>query len=591
MTVVDTIAPVTTHDVGKPRVGTDPTFVTPRSKVNLKVEDAVSGKNYTEYKVDDGDWMEYSSSIMIEENGDHNITFRSVDRAGNVEDMQVLWVFVDGDAPVTILQADGLFTDGNVAYVKSSSSIELDVSDYGSGIDITKYCLDSGMYAEYNYPFKITEEGKHSLEYYSTDKLGQRESPNIIELWVDDTPPSTAHDAPLMGQNQDFTVELVPSDSGSGVNITMFRVKPPGGGSGDWGLWTEGTLVDFEVEEDHSKDGVYTIEFYSLDNVGNEEPHKLVDVIVDTIAEVTVNIQNGTVYDMKFLEVKGEVEPGSIVTINGREVVVGDNGHFSENITMTKGENAILIEVEDPVGNTATEDRTVVFKPPVTDVESYWWLWILIVVIIIAVVAVVVVRVKKKKRVEPETVAPPTAAPAETYPAAQPAAAQGYPEQPYAQTTGYGAYESPPPPPPVATPVATPVQPPDHGARPLPPPPPSDYYQEPSPGEADQYHEPGFSAEAQLEPAGLPPPPPPQVSRPLPPPPPVASAEPVSVDRDEAKQIIDAARLELEEYGEGGIRFTKAKNNIRIAESFFKKGKFQKSMMYAEKAMRIIRED
>ena len=193
---------------------------------------------------------------------------------------------------------------------------------------------------------------------------------------------------------------------------------------------------------------------------------------------------------------------------------------------------------------------------------------------------------------EPETVPPPVAAPADTYPAAQPAAVQGYPDQPSAPTPGYGAYETPPPPP-VATPVATPVQPHEHGATPLPPPPPSDYYQEPSYGAAEQHHEPGFSAEAQLDSAGLPPPPPPQVSRPLPPPPPppVASAEAVSVDRDEAKQVIDTARLELEEYGDSGIRFTKAKNNLRIAESFFKKGKFQKSMMYAEKAMRIIREE
>ena len=55
--------------------------------------DSGSGVNYTEYMVDGGTWARYAASFTLSE-GDHNITYRSVDNLGNLENEKYLNVTV-----------------------------------------------------------------------------------------------------------------------------------------------------------------------------------------------------------------------------------------------------------------------------------------------------------------------------------------------------------------------------------------------------------------------------------------------------------------------------------------------------------------
>jgi uncharacterized membrane protein len=51
----------------------------------LTATDDMSGVNYTMYKVDEGAWTLYSAPFIVSGNGDHVISFYSVDGAGNIE--------------------------------------------------------------------------------------------------------------------------------------------------------------------------------------------------------------------------------------------------------------------------------------------------------------------------------------------------------------------------------------------------------------------------------------------------------------------------------------------------------------------------
>jgi hypothetical protein len=360
------------------------------------------------------------------------------------------------------------------------------------------------------------------------DELRQTETVQVIDLFVDDTPPNTAYDAPPDPMNSDFAVELIPSDQGAGPNTTYYKVVMKGNVTGNE-KWIEGTIVSFEAPEDHGRDGTYQVEYYTTDNVGNQELPKKLEVVVDTIAEIEVDTEEGLVWDKKVLNIKGQTEPDSVLTINGNIVIVSDDGSFSHNITLKTGKNAILIEVEDPVGNTAILNREVVFDPPVTDIENFWWLWMIIVIVIIVAVVGVIVVAKRRRTTKAEV--PPPAEP-EPVPMAQPPPAEPSP------------YESLPPPPP-----------PSHYTQPQQPPPP--------------------------QPIAPSPPPPP------PPPPPVAAVSSSSVEArvrnklNEAKAILDAGPQD-------GVRYTKAKNSIRLAEVFISKGSYDKAMSYVNKALNLL---
>ena len=72
-----------------------------------------------------------------------------------------------------------------------------------------------------------------------------------------------------------MTVTLSPGDgSGSGVASTSYRV--------DGGGWQSGTSVVVAAPADHSNDGAHTIDYYSVDNVGNTEAVRHATVTIDT---------------------------------------------------------------------------------------------------------------------------------------------------------------------------------------------------------------------------------------------------------------------------------------------------------------------
>ncbi|MEO3814203.1 ThuA domain-containing protein [Sphaerisporangium sp. B11E5] len=83
----DTTAPVTTA-VTDPASGP---FTGP-VKVTLTAADEAngSGVDRTEYKLDSGDWTAYTAPVEISGDGEHTFSYRSADKAGNVEEAKVL---------------------------------------------------------------------------------------------------------------------------------------------------------------------------------------------------------------------------------------------------------------------------------------------------------------------------------------------------------------------------------------------------------------------------------------------------------------------------------------------------------------------
>jgi len=53
-----------------------------------------SGVNYTQYSIDSSSWMNYSGPFTLNTYGNHNITYRSVDNLGNMENERILLVVI-----------------------------------------------------------------------------------------------------------------------------------------------------------------------------------------------------------------------------------------------------------------------------------------------------------------------------------------------------------------------------------------------------------------------------------------------------------------------------------------------------------------
>lgn len=307
--VVDNTPPVTTASVADPQyVATDDMlFVTGASSVNLSSTDNLSGVFRTEYRFDEGDWTGYTAAIGLSGLGDglHQISYRSTDRLGNRGGDQQLLLTVDNTPPETRITADGpryLDADEQL-FVTGATNFVLVATDNHVGVANMEYRVDTGEWTVYA-PFSITAEGEHSIEYRSSDQLGNLESVKRLMVTVDNTAPvSRVHTGEPQYQASDssvyvtsetpFTLEAL--DALSGVSAVEFRID-----EGEWSPY-----VPFALDGE----GGHVIGFRSIDNLGNVEEAKTLTVIVDTTPpETAISFNQQSYLDGETIYISGKTD-------------------------------------------------------------------------------------------------------------------------------------------------------------------------------------------------------------------------------------------------------------------------------------------
>jgi hypothetical protein len=102
----------------------------------------------------------------------------------------------DAAAPITTAQLSPPPVNGWY----SNPTVTLDATDgTGAGIFSTEYRLDGGAWQTYTAPFHVTGDGRHTLEFRSTDEGGNVETPGSLAFQNDGTKPSIAIRVPADG--------------------------------------------------------------------------------------------------------------------------------------------------------------------------------------------------------------------------------------------------------------------------------------------------------------------------------------------------------------------------------------------------------
>jgi hypothetical protein len=97
---------------------------------------------------------------------------------------EFIWKYHNPDTvpPVTTCTLNGDM-NGNV-YV-SNVTVTLTAIDNGSGVEYTKYKLDTGVWTTYTAPFIVSEDGNHTLSFYSVDKNGNVEQEQQVDFMIE----------------------------------------------------------------------------------------------------------------------------------------------------------------------------------------------------------------------------------------------------------------------------------------------------------------------------------------------------------------------------------------------------------------------
>jgi hypothetical protein len=206
------------------------------------------------------------------------------DRAGNSETATVATRRVDNTKPTAGLTDPGANLRSTVTLTGTATdagsgvaSVAFERSAAGSGGPWTAIGTDTDGADGWSASFDTAAagDGLYDLRVVVTDRAGNSETATVATRRVDNTAPTTGHDAPGGPAASDVTVTLTPNDSGSGASATQHRV--------DGGPWQSGTSVLIPAPSDHSNDGSHTIEFYSTDAAGNVEGIQSATVVIDTL--------------------------------------------------------------------------------------------------------------------------------------------------------------------------------------------------------------------------------------------------------------------------------------------------------------------
>lgn len=169
-----------TIDTGKPEV----TIIEPDSELEIlnmrnvsirwNASDNGTGVKLFRCSVDGVEWREFDGDIFettVENlsDGFHNVSIKAFDKAMNWN-ASTRTVLIDTEAPISTVT---ILDDG---------AVNISSKDITTGVLRTFYRIDNGTWMNYSAPIRITEEGRHSIDYYSIDNAGNIE--NVQTVWV-----------------------------------------------------------------------------------------------------------------------------------------------------------------------------------------------------------------------------------------------------------------------------------------------------------------------------------------------------------------------------------------------------------------------
>lgn len=152
-------------------------------QVTFTGSDALSGLAGFAQQTTAATWVESPALTTLATTGNHALTWRAVDNAGNVSAAQQTTVQVDLTPPTTTVMLDALAVNG---WYTRPVTVTLNAVDVGAGVFQTQYRLNGEAgWRSYSGPFLINQTGSQTVVYQSTDRALNTETAHTLTLPLD----------------------------------------------------------------------------------------------------------------------------------------------------------------------------------------------------------------------------------------------------------------------------------------------------------------------------------------------------------------------------------------------------------------------
>jgi hypothetical protein len=304
-----------------------------------------SGVAETLYEIDGGPQHTYSGEVTISTQGDHTVTYWSVDKEGNEESHNTAHLKLDDVAPATTIALEPSSPNGSTGWYKTSPTFTLGASDASAGVASTHYRIDSGTEQTYAGSAVSVPEGQHTVSYWSVDNAGNTETAHTSTVKVDTTRPTDAlslgappSHALLSGSTLyfgsavtgSFTLVDTVGDSGSGPASATFPLVSASN-------WTHAAQTVTTPSG-----GPYTSSTYSW-SAGAGTPSGAESSF--TSSDIAGNASNGS--SLSFVA-DAAAPTGGAVSVNGTAATTGGSTSTSTETGFAIGSRSDYTETQSP---------------------------------------------------------------------------------------------------------------------------------------------------------------------------------------------------------------------------------------------------
>lgn len=262
------------------------------SDVFFKLEsiDEETGLRFTEFAIDGGEFMRYTSRFHLLENGPREIAYRAYDNSSNMEIAKTFNVTVDNIPPVAELETDvPLYTKGLTRFCSPATKWSVNASDNAGGAGLAAVYMGTSVDSvEVRSVTKDSEdafytlpiEGVTELYFSAIDNVDNLTPIALTTVTVDATPPEVfiENNNRLINKNGTYTVfpsTQVIDEEGriivSSVEAVAFGAKDAlSGVDAIYLKINDGEYTKYIEPIKFAESDVYNIEVKAIDNVGNE---------------------------------------------------------------------------------------------------------------------------------------------------------------------------------------------------------------------------------------------------------------------------------------------------------------------------------
>ncbi len=263
-------------------------FVAGQTKVKLSAQDNKAGVQGIYYKIDGGDFKEYSTPFTLDRaQGSSIVSFYAIDKVQNkgkaTTNDELGNLYLDLTAPKLSYSYKGeQFFDRDTMFITSNTSVVLKAKDYESGVDQIKYTLNEGSERTYESPFKIEAEGIQQLSYSATDNVKNSKKEDFFVV-VDNQGPEIFyhlsmdaigsmnlddHDKPIPVFASHTLLYLAATDELVGTDKIYYSLD-----GGKEVLYTSPLKAD-------GKKGLRSLQVRAVDKLGNESKSELIEIVI-----------------------------------------------------------------------------------------------------------------------------------------------------------------------------------------------------------------------------------------------------------------------------------------------------------------------